>query len=110
MMLALLPTLAGCLAGLAITGLGSGLLDVAPAAMIGDLLRGRGGTLVASYQMAGDAGSVTGPVGAGLLVDGKSQRRSLRTERCRACHSWTSRGFRAGNPGSPEPSRHSDYG
>jgi MFS transporter, DHA1 family, multidrug resistance protein len=68
-MLALLPSLGGCLAGLAMAGFGSGLLDVAPAAMIGDLLRGRGGMLVASYQMAGDAGAVTGPVAAGFLVD-----------------------------------------
>lgn len=72
MMLALLPTLTGCLAGLAVSGLGSGLLDVAPSAMIGDLLRGPGGMLVASYQMAGDAGSVTGPIAAGLLVDSAS--------------------------------------
>ena len=61
LMLAFLPGLAGYLAALAVCGLGSGLLDVAPAAMIGDLLAGQGGTLVASYQMAGDAGSVTGP-------------------------------------------------
>jgi len=40
--------------------------------MIGDLLRGPGGMLVASYQMAGDAGSVTGPIAAGLLVDSAS--------------------------------------
>ena len=69
LMLALLPSLPGYLAGLAVAGLGSGLLDVAPAAMIGDLLAGPGGTLVASYQMAGDAGTVTGPVAAGFLVD-----------------------------------------
>jgi MFS transporter, DHA1 family, multidrug resistance protein len=68
-LLALLPSVPGYLAGLAVAGLGSGLLDVAPAAMVGDLLAGRGGTLVALYQMAGDAGAVTGPVAAGLLVD-----------------------------------------
>jgi MFS family permease len=70
--MALLPSLGGFLAGLAVAGLGSGLLDVAPAAMIGDMIRGQGGTLVASYQMAGDAGSVTGPVAAGYLVDAAS--------------------------------------
>jgi MFS transporter, DHA1 family, multidrug resistance protein len=69
LMLALLPSLPGYLAGLAVSGLGSGLLDVAPAAMMGDLLAGPGGTLVASYQMAGDAGTVAGPVAAGFLVD-----------------------------------------
>jgi DHA1 family multidrug resistance protein-like MFS transporter len=74
LMLAFLPSLAGCLAGLAVSGFGSGLLDVAPSAMIGDLLRRRGGTLVALYQMAGDTGTVTGPVAAGLLVDTVSYR------------------------------------
>ena len=67
--LALVPGLGGYLAGLAVLGLGSGLLDVGPAAMIGDILGGQGGTVVASYQMAGDIGAVTGPVTAGYLVD-----------------------------------------
>ena len=30
---------------------------------------GQGGTVVATYQMAGDAGTVAGPVTAGYLVD-----------------------------------------
>ncbi len=70
-MLAVLPWLWGYLAAMAVFGLGSGLLDVAPAAMIGDILGGTGGggTIVASFQMAGDVGTVTGPVTAGLLVD-----------------------------------------
>jgi MFS transporter, DHA1 family, multidrug resistance protein len=68
-MLAFLPGLWGYLAALAVAGLGSGLLDVAPSAMIGDILPPSGGSLVASYQMAGDTGSVTGPVAAGFLVD-----------------------------------------
>jgi MFS transporter, DHA1 family, multidrug resistance protein len=68
-MLAVLPGLVGYLIALAVSGLGSGLLDVAPAAMVGDIIDGQGGALVASYQMAGDAGSVTGPVAAGYLVD-----------------------------------------
>jgi len=73
--LAVLAVLSGpwaFLAGLAVAGLGSGLLDVAPSAMIGDLLGGRGGTLVAAYQMTGDIGAVAGPVVAGLLVDAAS--------------------------------------
>jgi MFS family permease len=57
------------LAALAVAGFGSGLLDVAPAAMIGDILDRGGGTMVASYQMAGDVGSVVGPVVGGFLVD-----------------------------------------
>ncbi len=68
-MLALLPGVGGYLTGLTVLGLGSGLLDVAPAAMIGDILGGQGGTVVATFQMAGDAGTVAGPVAAGYLVD-----------------------------------------
>jgi len=60
------------LAALAVAGFGSGLLDVAPAAMIGDIIDRGGGTLVASYQMAGDVGAVTGPVAGGILVDSAS--------------------------------------
>ena len=67
--LALLPSVGGYLAGLAVVGLGSGLLDVAPSAMIGDIMPEQGGSLVASYQMAGDVGVVSGPVVAGFLVD-----------------------------------------
>jgi MFS transporter, DHA1 family, multidrug resistance protein len=71
-MLALLPGLCAFLAALAVAGFGSGLLDVAPAAMIGDIIGSGGGTLVASYQMAGDVGSVAGPVAGGFLVDSAS--------------------------------------
>jgi MFS family permease len=117
-MLALLPGLWGFLIALAALGLGSGLLDVAPSAMIGDLVgeeggrsvregvagervvseatvsegaagaraagdgaagagagadvAGQGGTVVASYQMAGDFGTVSGPVAVGFLVDSVS--------------------------------------
>jgi len=71
-MLALVPGLGGYLAALAVFGLGSGLLDVGPAAVIGDILGNQGGTVVASFQMAGDIGSVTGPVAAGYLVDAAS--------------------------------------
>jgi MFS family permease len=68
-MLALVPGVWGYLAALAVFGAGSGLLDVAPSAMIGDILGSGGGTVVASFQMAGDFGAVAGPVAAGLLVD-----------------------------------------
>jgi DHA1 family multidrug resistance protein-like MFS transporter len=71
-MLALLSGPGAYLAALAVAGFGSGLLDVAPAAMIGDIINRDGGTLVASYQMAGDVGSVVGPVAGGLLVDSAS--------------------------------------
>ena len=69
LLLTLLPGLGGYLAALAVLGLGSGFLDVGPAAMLGDVLKGRGGTVVATFQMAGDVGTVAGPVTAGYLVD-----------------------------------------
>ncbi|HET7246797.1 MAG TPA: MFS transporter [Streptosporangiaceae bacterium] len=68
-LLALLPGVGGYLTALAVLGAGSGLLDVGPAAMLGDILKGQGGTVVATYQMAGDIGAVSGPVTAGYLVD-----------------------------------------
>jgi len=71
-MLALTSGPEAYLAAMAVAGFGSGLLDVAPAAMIGDIIDRDGGTLVASYQMAGDVGSVVGPVAGGFLVDSAS--------------------------------------
>jgi len=68
-LLTLPATLPSFLIAMAIFGLGSGLLDVAPGAMLGDVLGGRGGTEVATYQMAGDLGSLLGPLIAGLLAD-----------------------------------------
>lgn len=58
------------LSAMAVIGFGSGLLDVAPSAVVGDVLAGkRAGTVVASFQMAGDAGAVIGPIVAGRLAD-----------------------------------------
>ncbi len=72
LMLALLPSLPGYLAAMVVFGFGSGLLDVAPAAVVGDVVTGRGGTVVAAYQMSGDAGQVVGPLVAGKLADSLS--------------------------------------
>jgi len=72
LMLALLPSLPGYLAAMVVFGFGSGLLDVAPAAVVGDVVTGRGGTVVAAYQMSGDAGQVVGPLVAGRLADSLS--------------------------------------
>jgi MFS transporter, DHA1 family, multidrug resistance protein len=69
LMLAVLPGLGAYLAAMTVAGAGTGLLDTAPSAMVGDLMQDSGGTMVAAFQMAGDAGSVTGPVAAGYLVD-----------------------------------------
>ena len=68
-LLALDDSIPGYLAAMALFGLGSGLLDVGPAAMLGDSLRGRRGTPVAAYSMAGDLGTVSGPLLTGRLAD-----------------------------------------
>ncbi len=94
--LAFAPGLWGFIAAMAALGISSGLLDVAPSAMIGDLLgklttthgtagktdgvppaeygkpANTDGLVVASYQMAGDVGAVTGPIAVGFLVDSVS--------------------------------------
>ena len=48
---------------------GAALLGVAPAAIVGDVVEGKGGTAVAVWQMSSDLGSVIGPLAAGLLID-----------------------------------------
>jgi DHA1 family multidrug resistance protein-like MFS transporter len=68
-LLALSPTIIGYVVAMLVFGVGSGLLDVAPAAVVGDVAGKGGGTVVAAYQMAGDGGSVSGPVVAGWVAD-----------------------------------------
>jgi MFS family permease len=61
--------LPGYLLSMAVLGLGSGLLDVAPAAVVGDVVEGRGGPVFAAYSMSADVGNVVGPVSAGLVAE-----------------------------------------
>jgi len=70
--LALAPDLIGYIVAMLVFGVGSGLLDVAPAAVVGDVAGKRGGTVVAAFQMSGDGGSVSGPVVAGWVADASS--------------------------------------
>jgi DHA1 family multidrug resistance protein-like MFS transporter len=67
--LGLEQNLGGYFLGLALLGLGSGLLDVAPGAIVGDIVEGRGGPVFAAYSMSSDVGTVFGPVVAGRLAD-----------------------------------------
>ena len=72
-LLAAAPSTVTYLVAMAVCGFGSGMLHVAPAAVLGDVVSGggnrKGGTAVAAYQMSGDAGSVLGPVAGGQLAD-----------------------------------------
>ncbi len=60
------------LVAMALYGVGSALLGVSAAAVVGDVIGGRGGTPVAAFQMASDAGAFLGPLVAGALADAAS--------------------------------------
>ncbi|WP_263730615.1 MFS transporter [Cellulomonas sp. SG140] len=62
------------LAGMALYGAGSAMLGVSTAAVVGDVIGRRGGTPVAAFQMASDAGAFVGPLAAGALADAASFR------------------------------------
>ena len=53
-------------------GVAAAFLTVAPSAAVGDVVSGRGGTVVAAFQMAADFGAVVGPLVAGALADSYS--------------------------------------
>ncbi|WP_448616298.1 MFS transporter [Modestobacter sp. URMC 112] len=57
------------LLSMATFGLAASLLASVPAAIIGDVSPGRGGRLVAVFQMVADLGAVVGPLVAGWLTD-----------------------------------------
>lgn len=68
-LLAFVSSLPAFLISMAILGLGSGLLDVAPGAVVGDVVEGRGGPVFAAYSMSGDVANVVGPVATGALAE-----------------------------------------
>ena len=67
--LAVVPNLGGYLVAMVFIGAGSGLVQVAPAAIVGDVAQGRSGTTIAVYQMAGDLGTIGGALVSGRLAD-----------------------------------------
>jgi MFS family permease len=69
LLLPVLPAAGGLIAGSALLGVAAASDSVAPGAVMGDVVGGRGGTVVAVFQMAGDLGAVLGPVVAGVIAD-----------------------------------------
>ncbi len=67
--IALFETVPAYLVAMALFGIAGAYLGVAPSAVVGDVVKGRGGQVVAAYQMAGDLGAVVGPLAAGALAD-----------------------------------------
>lgn len=63
------PHADGLLLAAGLLGIAGASDSVAPGAVLGDVVAGRGGTVVAVFQMAGDLGAVLGPVVAGWIAD-----------------------------------------
>ncbi|MDP9094730.1 MAG: MFS transporter [Actinomycetota bacterium] len=64
-----IPMIGGLILAMALLGVAGAADSVAPGAMMGDVVAGRGGTVVAVFQMSGDLGAVIGPIAAGWIAD-----------------------------------------
>ena len=62
------------LLSMVILGFGGAFLSTAPASIVGDVIKGRGGKVIAIFQMAGDAGLMVGPIVIGAISDIYSYR------------------------------------
>ena len=62
------------LLSMVILGFGGAFLSTTPASMVGDIIKGKGGKVIAIFQMAGDAGMIFGPIIIGLISDAYSYR------------------------------------
>ncbi|MDA2962879.1 MAG: MFS transporter [Actinomycetota bacterium] len=62
------------LLAMAIIGVGGAFLSTTPASLVGDIIRGRGGQVIAGSTMASDAGLIVGPIIVGALADIYSYR------------------------------------
>lgn len=52
-----------------IVGFGGAFLSTTPAAIVGDVLEGKGGQVIGLFQMSGDAGAMIAPVVLGAIAD-----------------------------------------
>ena len=68
-LLPVLPAAPGLLVTMVLLGVAGAADSVAPGAVMGDVVGGRGGTVVAVFQMAGDLGAILGPITAGAVAD-----------------------------------------
>jgi MFS family permease len=56
-------------ASMALFGLGGAFIGTGHANVVGDLFGGKGGQVIAIWQMAGDAGMIVGPIVVGWVAD-----------------------------------------
>ena len=71
-LLAATPSLPLYVVAMTAMGAGGAFVGTAPGAVVGDVMQGRGGKVVAVFQMASDAGAIIGPLAAGWLADAAS--------------------------------------
>ena len=82
LVLAFSDSLLPFLLAMALFGAATAMLSTSAAAVVGDVIGGRGGTAIAGYQMSADAGASIGPLVAGAAVRPFSfGRRSWRQRR-----------------------------
>ena len=62
------------LLAMAILGFGGAFISITPASIVGDVVKGKGGKVIAIFQMAGDAGMMVGPIIIGAVSDFFSYR------------------------------------
>lgn len=71
-LLATRETQVAYLMSMALFGVGAALLGTTSVAVVGDVIGGRGGAPISVFQMASDAGGISGPLIAGRLSDATS--------------------------------------
>jgi MFS family permease len=59
---------------MAVFGIGAAFMGTGHSNVVGDLFGGRAPKAIASWQMAGDAGMIVGPIVLGFLADSHSYR------------------------------------
>lgn len=57
------------LLAMAVLGFGGAFISITPASIVGDVIKGKGGKVIAIFQMAGDAGMMVGPIIIGAVSD-----------------------------------------
>ena len=62
------------LLAMAVLGFGGAFISITPASIVGDIIKGKGGKVIAIFQMAGDAGMMVGPIIIGAVSDFYSYR------------------------------------
>ena len=57
-----------------VIGFGTAFMSTTPAAIVGDVIKGKSGKVIGFFQMATDAGMIIGPIVSGYLADISSYR------------------------------------